>query len=81
MERIFLVDMTTLGIKQITLPGETTGNYTLMRLFNDLAIVKYSRCDQPTRIFACRFKQTLQSLELMAGHPNLQIDLLEENRC
>jgi hypothetical protein len=52
-----------------------------LRLFKDLAIVKYSRCDQPNKIFALKFINCeLPSIELMASHENIQASLLEENK-
>ena len=50
-----------------------------MRIFNNLAIVRYSRFNQPNKIFAFKFRDDeLPNLELMVSHENIDIVLLED---
>ena len=60
--RVYIADTTTSQVKMVRIPGVTqeetlrVGDYTMISMFEDTLILKYSEVTMPPRIYCIHFK-------------------------
>jgi len=83
-ERIYIADVESKQVKMLRLADSDktsrVGNYTLLRKFKDLVLLKYSELNVAPQIHAVRFQNTAtaQNLDELLAKENLNFSLIEK---
>jgi hypothetical protein len=80
-ERIYIIDLCTSEVRYLNLDAHSAlkgGSCELLRMIDDILIVKYSHTNQPPHVFSVRFKSMAGDLSGMLTDENLEVNLIEK---